>query len=959
MVFPRRALLPLILLSSPLAAAQDDIAQDDSTQDAGQTAASWDAAMWDLADSEFAPEADWRFGRLDNGMRYIIRRNDRPENTALVRMEIAAGSLDERDSERGFAHFVEHMAFNGSTNVPEGEMVKLLERLGLAFGADTNASTGMERTQYKLDLPRADADLLDTALMLMRETAGNLTFDEEAVARERGVILAERRTRNTYALRNSIDSLQFFFPESRAAQRMPIGTEETLAAADAAGLRAFWEREYVPADTVVVVVGDFDPALVEATLAKHFADWQARPSPDQPDAGPVRIADSGREAIYLDPALTETVTIGSHGAWADQADTVAKRREDIMRTVGGRILARRLQRLQRSEDPPFRGVSTGTSDFFEAARTTQIAAASEEGRWPRAIATGIEEYRRLLEYGPTQAEVAEQTANLRTAFENARANAATRSNGAFVAEALRMARGESVAAGIAEEFALYERFEPEITPENVLAAMRADAIALDDPLIRFSGKTAPEGGIAAVRAAVTAALQAPVAPLEDSDVAEFAYTDFGAPGEVVADERIADLGIRTLRFANGTMLNLKTTDLSDDRVIVRLTLDGGEMLESRGEPLAVELTPLLAAGGLGRHSRDELQSILAGRSVGASFGAGDEVFVSTATTTPRDLELQLQLMAAYLTDPGYRAEGLGPWRRSLDDFFARLGKTPRSALSEGLGPILSDDDPRFTRQPIEAYRALDYDTLRTAIADRLANGALEIALVGDFDEDDAIRLIAQTFGALPERESGFRPYDEGQRTRSFTDRRETFTLTHGAEPDQALIRFYWPTTDQDDWELSSGLTLLARVVDLALTETLREELGQTYSALSSSSQSDTYTDYGTFAIGAEVDVAQLADARAAMVATIERIITEGPDDDMVERARRPLLENLANRFKTNGGWMGFTARAQSEADQRERMLRAPERQQAITAAQLQSLAARYLDPERAVVIEVLPEDATS
>lgn len=953
----RRAVLPIILLSSPLAA--QDAAGENGLAEVAEPAASWDPALWDLADSEFAPEAAWRFGKLDNGLRYIIRRNDRPENTALVRMEIAAGSLDEREEELGFAHFVEHMAFNGSTNVPEGEMVKLLERLGLAFGADTNASTGMERTQYKLDLPRADPELLDTALMLMRETAGELTFDEEAVARERGVILAERRTRNTYALRNSIDSLEFFYPGSRAARRIPIGTEETLAAADAAGLRAFWEREYVPSDTVLVVVGDFDPDLVEAAITDHFADWQAASSPDQPSAGPVESADRGREAIYLDPALTEQVTIGRTGVWIDRPDTETNRRDTLLRAVGNRILGRRLQRLQRSEDPPFRGVSAATSNFFEAARSTQLMAASEEGRWPRAISTVIEEYRRMLEHGPTAGEIAEQTANLRTAFDNARANAATRSNAAFTAEAFRIARGESVPTGPAQDYALYERYESEITPAAVLAAMRADAIALDDPLIRFSGRVAPEGGLGAVRAAVDAALQKPVSAPAEGDVGQFAYTDFGPPGTIVEDERIADLGIRTLRFANGTMLNLKTTDLSDDRVMVRLTLDGGKLLESRAEPLAVELTPLLSAGGLGRHSRDELQSILAGRSVGASFGAGDEVFVSNATTTPGDLELQLQLMAAYLTDPGYRAEGLGPWKRSLDDFFAQLGRTPQSALSEGLGPILSDSDPRFTRQPIEAYRALDYEVLREAIADRLENGALEIAMVGDFDEEEAIRLVARTFGALPQREAQFRPYDQGQRQRSFTDRRETFTLTHGGEPDQALLRFYWPTADQSDWELSSRLTLLARVVDLALTETLREELGQTYAALSASSQSDAYTGYGTFGIGAEVDVAQIAEARAAMVATIERIIAEGPDEDTLERARRPLLEGLANRFKTNGGWMAFTARAQSEEDQRERMLMAPERQEAITAAELQALAARYLDPARAVVIEVLPDAPAS
>jgi len=341
----------------------------------------WDASAWELDDSEFEPESGWHFGRLENGLRYIVRRNDRPENTALVRMDIAAGSLDERAEERGYAHYVEHMAFNGSTNVPEGEMIKLLERLGLAFGADTNASTGFDRTQYKLDLPRADEELLDTALMLMRETASELDFDEAAVQREKGVILAERRVRNGYALKNTVDSLEFAYPGALIGERLPIGTAETLEAADAAALRAFWEREYVPSDTVIVVVGDFDPALVEAKITEHFGSWRAAPSPEQPAAGPIDPDYRGTTDIYLDPALTETITLARHDAYVDRPDTRAERRAALLRQVATGALSRRLQRLQRSENPPFRGVSFSTSDLFETGRTTSLGVASEEGRW--------------------------------------------------------------------------------------------------------------------------------------------------------------------------------------------------------------------------------------------------------------------------------------------------------------------------------------------------------------------------------------------------------------------------------------------------------------------------------------------------------------------------------------------------------------------------------------------------
>ncbi len=312
-------------------------------QDGSETApppdgpAGWVAQDWDLEDSEFTPEAEWHFGKLPNGLRYIIRRNDRPEQTAIVRMQIGAGSLDERDDERGFAHYVEHMAFNGSTNVPEGEMVRILEREGLAFGADTNASTGFERTEYRLNLPRADPALLDTALMLMRETASELTFDPAAVDRERGVILAERRTRNTYSLKNTADALEFAYPDARLARRLPIGTIDSLNAADAAGLQSFWAREYVPADTVVTIIGDFEPAAMEDAIRARFADWEPTPSPDQPSPGPIEIGRRSAVDIYLDPALTETVQLQQSAPYRDLPDTLANRRNALLVNIGNAV----------------------------------------------------------------------------------------------------------------------------------------------------------------------------------------------------------------------------------------------------------------------------------------------------------------------------------------------------------------------------------------------------------------------------------------------------------------------------------------------------------------------------------------------------------------------------------------------------------------------------------------------
>lgn len=965
MIFRRFARTALIFASVAIFAAPALAQQAEPTDAAAAKrwayapTLGWDPADWDLQESDFQPEDGWIFGKLDNGMRYIIRRNDRPEGTALVRMMIKTGSIDERDEERGFAHYVEHMAFNGSTNVPEGEMVKLLEREGLAFGADTNASTGFDRTEYKLDLPRSDEKLLDTALMLMRETASELTISPEAVERERGVILSERRVRNTYNLKNLIDGLQFAYPEARLPNRLPIGTLETLEGATAEGLRGFWQREYVPGDTVVVVIGDFDPAAVEGNIRARFASWQAQPVLDQTKAGPVDFADGGRTAIYLDPALTENVTLAQHGPYLDQPDTIAQRRSNVLRSIGEAILSRRLQRLLRSEDPPFRGANMSTGDFFEEARTTQISVATEDGKWQRGLAAAIEEYRRAMEFGFTDAEIAEQVSTTRTAIENAVSNMATRTNTQFLGQAGSIVRGDQVPDDPRNALERFNAVAKDASPENVLAAFRDRALDLDNPLIRFSGRTAPEGGAAALRAEFAAAFIRSVSPPEDTPVAEFAYTDFGTPGAIISDMRTGQYDIRTLRFANGVMLNLKQTDLSDDRISIRIAVDGGDMLATRDNPQATALAGLLTSGGLGKHSLDELQSILAGKSVSPSFSSADDAFVSAVTTTPRDFELQLQLLTAIITDPGYRAEGLGPWRKSLTDFYARLGKTPDSAYSEARGARLTDSDPRFVRPPITTYQNLDYSQLQGNIAERLANGAIEIAIVGDFDETRAIDYIARTFGALAPRETAFRPYEDVRASLTLTQDRSPVTIMHDGEADQAMVRYVWLTTDDTDWTTVSQFGLLQRIVQLMLTDTLREELGQTYSPFTNSTMSDQYDGYGTFEIGASVDVGQIDATRAALDATMAKLLAKAPDDDLMNRARQPIYESLDNRLKTNGGWMALAASAQSDPDQLERFATTRARYEAMTGEDMLALARTYLQPEAAIPFIVRPSAASA
>ncbi|MFB0613169.1 M16 family metallopeptidase [Aurantiacibacter poecillastricola] len=943
--------LPLAL-SQPLSAQAPELAQQE--WDAPSTVPAEIVDIFpDLAGSDLPFDSDYRVGQLENGLRYVIRPNATPPEQGLVQLWVDFGSAAEREDEQGYAHFIEHMAFNGTTNLPEGEFVRLLEREGLAFGADTNASTGFDSTSYRLDLPRNDEDLLGTALMVMREVASEITFADDAVEREKGIILSERRVRDTFQLRSLVDNLGFLYPGSRISERLPIGTIETIEAADGEALRSLYERYYQPENMLLVVVGDYEAQDVEALIRGNFASWQGGELNDLPPFGPVDLTNEGATSVYLDDALSEQVTISANAEYQGETDTVASRRARVLRQIGYGIINRRLQSVSRQEDPPFRGAGLSTSDFFEEGRTTSLTVAAAEGEWDRALAVAQQEYRRALEFGFTEAEVAEQVANLSQAIESNAAGAATRPNAGFITGAVTLWRDGQVPTTPESALERWNAHKPEITPEAVLAALREELVPLDNPLIRYEGRTPPVGGETALRAAWQDGMALALEANDETAAVDFAYTDFGEPGEIVSDTVTEPLGIRTVRFANNVMLNLKSTELEDDRIQVQVNIDGGTLLDTPDNPLATTMFNSLASGGLGEHTLDELQTVLAGRRVGVGVDAAPETFRLSAVTTPRDLELQLQVFTATIADAAYRPTGEAQFYRSVENWFARHYATPASALGVELGGIASDNDPRFSLRPKEEYLALTFAQLREDIAGRLANGAIEVALVGDFDEQRAIDLVAATLGTLPVREEAFGSYEDN-RQRSFTADRSQRTIYHDGQPDQAMLLMLWPTRDDSDPVEAQQLGLLERVMQLELTDTLREELGQTYSPGADSDLSRVYPGYGTFDISAQVDTGQVDAAREAMLDTLERLRGTPVDEDTLLRARQPLLEAYDNALDTNGGWMNLVDRAQTEPERIERFLVGEDRLRAITPTEVQAMAQSYLDPVERLEVVVLP-----
>lgn len=917
------------------------------------------ARAWGFAATDIPVDPAVRFGVLPNGMKYALMANATPKDSVVIRLRFDIGSLAEAEDQRGLAHFLEHMAFNGSTNVPEGEMVKLLERKGLAFGADTNASTGFDATEYKLDLPQASDDLVDTGLMLMRETASELIISPEAVERERGVILSERRARDTFQLRNLVDSLGFYFPDMLLKDRMPIGAETVIRTAPAQRLRDFYDAYYRPERTALIIVGDFDVAAMEAKVQARFADWRARGAAGaDPVIGVPDVARPAAADIFVDPAINDSVAITRFRPWTLEADTRARRERAIAEGLGAAILNRRFEKLALAEDSPILGAGFGRQRAFDAVDQIGVSAAAKEGEWARAIALVDAEWRRALEHGFTAAELAEAVANTRTALDNSVKGAATRRSTALAQGLLAMADGDGSGVFARPEIArdLFEGIAPALSPAAVHAAFRARHDGYSAPLVRVTAKKPVEGGTDAVLAAWRQASALAVLAPTAQTAAVFAYTDFGTPGRVVADDRVPDTGIRRVRFANNVMLNIKRTDFQADRVQISVRVDGGNLLATRDDPTRVALAGAMALGGMEAHSFSDLRTILAGRAVSTSWGSGSDGFGGSATTTPRDLLLQAQLMAAYVTAPGWRPDGLALIRRSLPQQYAANDATPAAVIARDVGAILANDDPRLVNPPLATMMALDWSGVRSASADALANGAIEIAIVGDVEEDAAIAAIAATFGALPERRARFADWTEA-RQRAFASNRSPRTLIHKGPADQAEVRLYWAARDDSDLDELLTLDLLARAMNIALTDELRERLGKTYGPGAGADLSSLYPGYGHIVATANVDFADLAATEAAMRAVAATLAREGPSADLVERARKPAIEAMMKARRENGFWLSWASYASSKPDRLARINRAIPALQALTAADVQAAARRYLTDDRLIVIRAVSDKA--
>jgi len=906
--------------------------------------------------SDIKPDPGVVYGKLPNGVRYAVMHNETPTKTAALRMRFATGSLNETEDQRGLAHFLEHMAFNGSKNIPEGEMVKRLERSGLAFGADTNAYTSFDQTVYMLNLPDVSEDMINETLMIMRETAENLTLDQDAIERERGVVQSEKRRQDSPGVRASLDKFKFFARGSRLFSRLPIGSDETLKSMNADLFLDYYQGFYRPENTFVVLVGDIETDYASAKIAEYFSDWQAVGDVgDSKDAGtsPPRPSEVG---YFTDPEIQTNITLATIKPYEHFEDNIATRKRGFVEGLGNRILNRRISALAQKADAVFLSGGVGISAPFKTMEQASLSMSSRPKNWKKALAVGEQELRKVIEFGFTQAELDEQLANSRKSMEVAVQTSATRRTKSLASGILGGFAGESVFSHPSSSLERFSVYGEDISLDAVWSAFKEQWSALDTPLLYLQTSEVLENPQAEIRAAYDASLAVPISANAEKDMGKFAYTNFGTPGKVLSESRIDDVGADLIRFENNVMLNFKHTEFAKDSISITVRIgDGLLSMPSKDAALQYLASNVMSAGGLEAHSADDVRTLMAGKVVGVSFSFGTKYFYLSGSTVPSDLTDEFNTMAAFLTAPGYRPEARARYNKYIESWYPTLDSTPDGVASRDVARLLHSGDLRYgipTQAELLAPATTDIQNWLTPY---LQSGQMEITVVGDIDKETIIAQVARTFGALKKRNTHLGDYPDMTKIIFPKGRRKPVTLRHSGDDNRALLQVFWPAPDGTDIMVTRRLGVLRSIFSNRLTDIIREDESAAYSPSAGRSGSRYYENYGYMSASLGLKPEKVE----AMIIVLDEIAadfqTGNISDDEFLRAIKPTLESLDTSLESNAYWGQVISTAQTDTWGVDNFRSREEAYQSMTLDDIKPLAAQIFKAKNAYRVQILPQ----
>lgn len=851
-----------------------------------------------------------RIGKLDNGLTYYLRKNNLPANRADFYIAQKVGSIQEEENQRGLAHFLEHMCFNGTTHFPGDALKQYLERIGVKFGENLNAYTSVDETVYNIsNVPVNTPGAVDSCLLILHDWSNDLTLDPKEIDKERGVINEEWRTRMSAMQRFQEKLLPAMFAGTKYATCFPIGTMDVVMNFKPQTLRDYYEKWYRPDLQGIVVVGDIDVDAVEVQIKKLFADVPAQPNAAKREYYPVN---DNKEPIVLiardkEQPHIQAIIFNKHKATPDsEKDKIGYLVENYATNLIGNMLNARLNELLQEANPPYIYAGSYDGDFF-VAKTKQAftgIVVCKEDAVESGIATLLREMERARRFGFTESEYQRARAEYLRNLESAYNERDKRKNDEYINEYVRHFLDNEPIPGIENEYGIISQIAPSI-PVEPLNMMMQTLVTDTNQVVAIFGpekenlKMPTEDAIKKILQDVKTE---ELTPYVDKVSDEPLMRETPKGGKIISEQKDDVFGTTMLTLSNGVKVIIKKTDFKADEIIMKGVSPGGSSLFPDSEIININGLDAVSVGGLGNFSAVELEKVLAGKRASVGYGIGDKTESVNGYCSPKDFETMMQLTYLTFTAPRRDDDAFASYKNRNKAAWLNQEMNPMTAFGDSVTYALRMGHPRTLRVKSDMVDKMDYDKILAMYQDRFKDASdFTFIFVGNVDIEEMKPLIAEYLGTLPSinRKESFKDnkieYRKGVYKNEFIREQETAKASN-------FVSFIG--TCKYDLRNTILMDMTGQVMDLVYTEKVREDEGGTYSVYVGGNLSKYPKEIAGLQVIFDTAPSKREKLMKIIFAEIEHIAKEGPSETNLNKVKEFMLKKHTEDLKENGYWMG-------------------------------------------------------
>ena len=853
-----------------------------------------------------------RIGKLPNGLTYYIRHNGYPEHRVNFYIAQRVGSIQEEENQRGLAHFLEHMAFNGSENYPGDKLLEYMRSIGVEFGRDLNAYTSIAETVYNIDnVPSGNLAALDSCLLILKDWSNGLTLDDKEIDKERGVIENEWRLRSSADQRMFERNLEKMYPGSKYGRRMPIGTMEVVKNFKPDVLRAYYHKWYRPDNQAIIVVGDIDVNRTEQKIKEMFSGIKL--DPNATPVVPEPVPDNNEAIIIVDKDKEQQINIVQlifkHDDVPDSLKgNLAYMLQTYAVSLSTQMLNARLAEVAQNADCPFvqAGVSDGDYLFAKTKDAFMAYCVPKPGQTDAAVSAVMREVMRATKFGFTATEYARAKSEYMSQLESVYTNRDKRNNSVYCNLYTRNFLDNEPIPSIDDEYMIMQQLSPAIPVEAINETMKQLVSVTDTNLVVLSFNTEKEGAVYPTEEGIKKAIDAvhgeQLTAWVDNVKQEPLIAQLPAKGKIVSEKENTTLGYKELALSNGARVLLKKTDYKDNEVLLNASSKGGSSLLGEEDIInAKAFDAVIGSSGLGNFDVTELQKALAGKQANVNLQLANFHEIVSGSSTPKDIETLFQLTYLYFTDIKKDEKSYAQLMTTLETILKNQELSPDAAFSDSLMVTLYSRNPRNTNIKVEDLKKINYDRILQIAKERTANaGDFTFEIVGNFDEAAIRPLIEQYIASLPgngqkEQWKKISTYNRGEAVNKFTRKMET---------PKANAYMYWYNLDVP-YSLENAVAVGAagEVLEMIYLKKIREDAGAAYSAgAAGSCQYGGDTPFTALIGICPMDPAKSDLALKIMDEEAKKLCTT-VDADMLNKVKEAMLKKADDAARTNGYWL--------------------------------------------------------